>query len=85
VVNANREAMAVILKQQERLASQYKHTFAGQAGEEVLRDLARYTGADGEPFAAGQADQTAYNLGKRAVFIYIKKKLEEKRNNGSGE
>jgi len=84
VVNANREAMAVILKQQERLASQYRHVFAGQPGEEVLKDLARYTGAEGEPFAPGQADQTAYNLGKRAVFVYIKKKLEE-RKNGCGE
>lgn len=85
MVNANQEAMAVILRQQERLASQYRHTFAGQAGEEVLKDLARYAGAEGEPFEPGRADATAYNLGKLAVYRHIQRKIKEQRGDGSGE
>jgi len=84
VVNANREAMAVILKQQERLASQYKHVFAGQPGEDVLKDLGRFAGADLEPFEPGAPDRTAYNLGKLAVVRHIQNKLKEQRD-GSGE
>lgn len=79
---AIKASMEAALRARQKLAMQYRHVFAGQPGEEVLRDLERFAGAEGEPFEPGRADVTAYNLGKLAIVRYIQKQLKE-RNHGS--
>lgn len=45
------------------------------AAQEVLKDLATFCFAQQSTFVVGQAQQTAFNEGKRAVWLHIYDKL----------
>jgi hypothetical protein len=47
-------------------------------GREVLADLAAFCHADTPTYALGDTHQTAYNEGKRAVFLYIQNHMKVK-------
>lgn len=48
---------------------------AAEAAPLAFADLAVFCQAEADTFAPGQADLTAYNAGKRAVWLHIRNQL----------
>lgn len=62
-------------KMQEKrnaLMIDYKRVFSSPEGERVLQDLMLNAGIDQDCFAPGQADSTAYSLGRRSLALRIR-------------
>lgn len=53
----------------------YQDVFASPAGEIVLRDLARVTGVLEVGTVPGDAIMSAFNDGRRAVFLHVARQL----------
>jgi hypothetical protein len=53
----------------------YKRAFSGRDGEIALRDLARFCGANQNPFRQGKPDETAFRLGRLEVWQRIQSAL----------
>ena len=59
-----------------RLLESYRQVFSGDAGSRVLRDIRSQCHVDTTSMVAGDAYATAFNEGKRAVWIWIKRSLQ---------
>ena len=59
-----------------RLRGSYKSCFGTVAGERVLRDLYRFCHGGQSTHVQGNEYETAFNEGKRAVFIRIFHKMK---------
>ena len=59
--------MPAHLRQRFMLAKSYRTVADSDAGHVVIADILRFCNAHGEQFVPGEADSTAYNLGKARV------------------
>lgn len=59
-----------------RRRADYRATFAGPAGRRTLSDLYRFCGMGSPSFVPGRPDETAFNEGRRRVFLRIAGMLE---------
>lgn len=59
-----------------KLLDSYHAIFDTVDGEAVLEDLAQHCHANGTSAVAGDPHSTYFNEGKRAVYLYIKRKLK---------
>ncbi len=59
-----------------RRRADYRRCFATPEGRRVLADLYRFCGMATPSFVAGRADETAFNEGKRRVFLRVAGFLE---------
>lgn len=53
----------------------YAKLFSTEQGRAILEDLENTANMQATGFAAGQADLTAYNLGKKDVVLQIHQKI----------
>lgn len=58
-----------------RVPRAYRSVFETDAGAIVLRDLAKFAGALETSVEAGDPQMTAFQEGRRAVFLHIAEKL----------
>lgn len=73
----SQELLERMSKERDQLVRDYKNVFASDAGQRVLKDLLINGKVyDLDIFAAGQADQTAFNLGRRSLALRIKNMIE---------
>lgn len=68
------EAADVLARRRRR--ADYRATFAGPAGRRTLADLYRFCGMGSPSFVPGRPDETAFNEGRRRVFLRIAGFLE---------
>ena len=54
-----------------RRKADYRHIFESVEGRRVLADLYRFCGMMRPSFVAGRPDETAFNEGKRRVFLRL--------------
>lgn len=59
-----------------RRRADYRAAFAGPAGKRTLADLYRFCGMGSPSFVPGRPDETAFNEGRRRVFLRIAAMLE---------
>ena len=59
-----------------RRRADYRAAFAGAAGRRTLADLYRFCGMGSPSFVPGRPDETAFNEGRRRVFLRIAAMLE---------
>ena len=59
-----------------RRRADYRRCFATPEGRRVLADLYRFCGMASPSFVPGRADETAFNEGKRRVFLRLAAFLE---------
>lgn len=64
-------------KQKQRIID-YQTTFNSEQGKCVLKDLRRESGYEDKIVPQGVPDVTAYALGARDMFLYIKDKMDAK-------
>lgn len=58
------------------LTMDYQRTFEPEYARNVLRHLMRKTGFLGTTFVSGDAYESAYNEGQRAIVTYICKRMK---------
>ena len=58
-------------KEIEQLRDMYTQTFTSENGKKVLNDLANRCHAMSTTFVSGDANASAFEEGKRAVFLHI--------------
>tara|TARA_R100001079_G_scaffold108803_2_gene80066 strand:- start:167 stop:418 length:252 start_codon:yes stop_codon:yes gene_type:complete len=61
----------------EQLRDMYTQTFTSENGEKVLNDLANRCHAMSTTFISGDANASAFEEGKRAVFLHIKNMINK--------
>lgn len=61
---------------QKQLVLDYKMTFDSEHGRRVLNDLQKWSGFNDRIIPAGVPDVTAFDLGRRDMFLYIKDKID---------
>ena len=59
-----------------RRRADYRAAFGGPAGRRTLADLYRFCGMGSPSFVPGRPDETAFNEGRRRVFLRIAGLLE---------
>ena len=59
-----------------RRRADYRAAFSGPAGRRALADLYRFCGMASPSFVPGRPDETAFNEGRRRVFLRIAAFLE---------
>jgi len=59
-----------------RRRADYRAVFTGPAGKRALADLYRFCGMGSPSFVPGRPDETAFNEGRRRVFLRIAAMLE---------
>jgi hypothetical protein len=64
-------------KEIEQLRDMYTQTFTSENGEKVLNDLANRCHAMSTTFVSGDANASAFEEGKRAVFLHIKNMINK--------
>jgi hypothetical protein len=64
-------------KEIEQLRDMYTQTFTSENGEKVLNDLANRCHAMSTTFISGDANASAFEEGKRAVFLHIKNMINK--------
>jgi predicted HAD superfamily phosphohydrolase YqeG len=65
-----------VFNKHSQRVSNYKIALNTVEGQEVLKDLAKMTGAYSSCHVVGDSLQTAFNEGKREVYNYIVRLLE---------
>ena len=61
----------------EQLRDMYTQTFTSENGKKVLNDLANRCHAMSTTFISGDANASAFEEGKRAVFLHIKNMINK--------
>tara|TARA_B100000963_G_C22415883_1_gene575421 strand:+ start:574 stop:825 length:252 start_codon:yes stop_codon:yes gene_type:complete len=61
----------------EQLRDMYTQTFTSENGKKVLNDLANRCHAMSTTFVSGDANASAFEEGKRAVFLHIKNMINK--------
>ena len=64
-------------KEIEQLRDMYTQTFTSENGKKVLNDLANRCHAMSTTFVSGDANASAFEEGKRAVFLHIKNMINK--------
>jgi len=64
-------------KEIEQLRDMYTQTFTSENGKKVLNDLANRCHAMSTTFISGDANASAFEEGKRAVFLHIKNMINK--------
>ena len=62
--------------ERRRRRADYRAAFSGPAGRRTLADLYRFCGMASSSFVPGRPDETAFNEGRRRVFLRIAALLE---------
>lgn len=62
--------------ERRRRRADYRDAFSGPAGRRALADLYRFCGMASPSFVPGRPDETAFNEGRRRVFLRIASFLE---------
>jgi len=63
---------------QKQLVLDYQTTFDSEYGRRVLDDLQKWSGFNDRIIPMGVPDVTAFDLGRRDMFLHIKDKLDYK-------
>lgn len=72
--------MNLRLRRSHQRRIDYGLTFTSEHGSRVLKDLYRFCGMAQPSFVPGAPDETAFNEGKRRVFLRIAALLELNEN-----
>jgi hypothetical protein len=67
----------VVVKEVEALKSMYKQVFATESGKKVLKDLEARCNFRNTTFIQNDSIGTAFEEGKRSVFLHILNMSEE--------
>lgn len=62
--------------EQKQLVLDYQITFDSEHGKRVLDDLQKWSGYNDRIIPAGVPDMTAFDLGRRDMFLHIKDKID---------
>lgn len=69
------------MKDLKQLKEMFQFTFGSDSGKEVLKDLEARCNYRVSSFVKGDSNGTAYEEGKRSVYLYILNMLEEAKTN----
>ena len=69
-----------MVKEVEALKSMYKQVFATESGKKVLKDLEARCNFRNTTFIQNDSIGTAFEEGKRTVYLHILNMLEEETN-----
>lgn len=61
---------------QKQLVLDYKMTFDSEHGKRVFNDLQKWSGYNDRIVPQGVPDMTAFELGRRDMFLHIKDKID---------
>jgi hypothetical protein len=64
------------IKRKKNRHSDYHATFSTQAGQRVLLDIMRFSGAITSSFVKGDSHETAFREGQRNVYLKIMAELK---------
>ena len=62
--------------EKKQLLIDYKITFDSDSGRRVYDDLRKWSGYEDRIVPAGVPDMTAFELGRRDMFLHIKDKID---------
>lgn len=65
------------MKEVEQVKEIYRHVFGSESGKRVLKDLEVRSNFRVSSYVQGDANGTAFEEGKRAVYLHILNMLEE--------
>ena len=69
-----------MVKEIEALKSMYKQVFTSESGEKVLKDLEGRCNFRITTYVSNDSNGTAFEEGKRTVYLHILNMLEEETN-----
>lgn len=61
--------------ERKELHQAYRNVFSSPQGQAVLKDLYENCQMDSPTFVMGQPDASAWNEGRRSVFLFITKRM----------
>lgn len=66
------------MAKEDKMSIRFKQLFASSNGKKVLEDLRKQCGFDNSSVIAGDVNphRVLFNEGKRSIYIYIKRKME---------